>query len=190
MGHYVEMLTFEEGVPKTKIVQYCEEWGKYNCDRQENPNGGLPRAIEFKNVIFNSRAEAEEYLSKLCGNYEQVAVRFKVRTRSEKQNATRKKMYDDLTLLNKQIREIEKSNYFEDRASKFIGCKHCGSKLNISYLKDVCPVCKKDLRSETFLTKLNKAKVNASNLEEKLYELKDDVITGQIDWLVKLEVHC
>lgn len=53
--------------------------------------------------------------------------------------------------------------------SEYVGCKNCGSKLKISLVKgEVCPLCRKDLRSSTTLETLARYKNKDTELNKKL----------------------
>ena len=79
-----------------------------------------------------------------------------------------------------------------DFKSDFVGCKHCGSKINREYIRsNACPVCRGDMRSDTTQKRLEnmRAKVNRLSNDIKDEEKKLAEKHGQVCWLVKFEYH-
>ena len=57
----------------------------------------------------------------------------------------------------------------KDFKSEFVGCKHCGSKINREYIKsNACPVCRGDMRSDTTQKRLE-------NMRAKVNRLRNDI---------------
>lgn len=66
--------------------------------------------------------------------------------------------------------------HYENVKSNFISCRNCGSKIASQYfgktVKNNCPVCKEDLRPESLLLKIAKAKKNYKELSCQMFSKK------------------
>lgn len=86
-----------------------------------------------------------------------------------------------------KIKELEKKVSVHNRASKFIGCEKCGSKLSREHLKgETCPLCKNDLRSATSIERLRAAHKKLHDFREKM--AKKDANRKKV-WVVITDYH-
>lgn len=79
----------------------------------------------------------------------------------------------------------------------FIQCANCNSRLNKDYIPDdnICPLCHKDLRKDTTLAKLDKAKGKIKQAQEALSAAleasrKENLGKGPEKWFVRIYVDC
>lgn len=78
--------------------------------------------------------------------------------------------------------ELATSFYFVSAKSKNIGCKTCGSSINIQVSKsNDCPVCKCDLRPESAKLKIEECEVKISELSEKITKLRGEYVEKLLD---------
>lgn len=128
------------------------------------------------------------------GNYDCLAVRYRdysgikepkiIGELTEKIKSKRHKLYT-----------MNNDFYFDNIKSQFIGCKECGSKISVKYLKrNTCPVCGNDMRPQTFQDRIKKISNDLDVLEKK----REDEVKkfrqkrrdkAKICWLVKVEYH-
>ena len=97
--------------------------------------------------------------------------------------------------LMKKYRETTGKIHYKDVKSQYIGCKHCGSKINKDYLtQNHCPICRQDLRPQSVLDSIEKMKLKLVQLQEdiKKEEKKEQEKykkRAEEHWLVKIEYH-
>lgn len=193
MGHATDFLIAKN---KDEIMMKAIDFAFYNTDRGENPSGRYHNRLDIlESVVYNDWDEAVEKaneLTKLRGSYNDFAIPFYSLIKKEPTKA--------ILDLDRRIEERrEKRKEYEEKTAvynlkaNFIGCKHCQSKINREYLKrsNYCPVCRKDLRSDYILEKIEKDSEKILELYRKRHELeKKNSKRGEINWLVKVEVHC
>jgi len=199
MGHACEILVFKENEKKEKIIKECTEWGNRNVDPWEHGGnydcGGL--VPHFKNLIFDTYEEAEDYLEKNSfGEYGQMAVKFRKPINYKQSKSTEnlkikwKKLFDEAYQLKTKV-------HYKDVKSKTIKCKHCGAVFPTEYCgktwANTCLVCKNDLRPETVLNKIKELEQKRNDAEAK-YKKKENEekqkSKQEIYWAVACEVHC
>ena len=74
MGHAVEIGVVNK---RKEIIPFAEEFAYYNGDRQEGSDRYYPSQMTIKDIYFDSFEEAEKYLDRFTGNYDDRAVQFK-----------------------------------------------------------------------------------------------------------------
>ena len=201
--HSIHYSPYEEDV-KRKQVQ--AEWDEIAW-REGDGSGGLPGSINWlDHKIFNSYDEAKNWIENNDKSYWQVAVKYydycSLRG-TDKKLSKYKELSAKADEAKKKYEELNKTNHFAASKAKYIGCPHCGSKINAEiYNKPIhacnckhnyCPVCMKDMRPQTTLNKIEAAKVKWSKLEEQAkqeYEKQQKKTKPVIKWLVKTEFHC
>lgn len=221
MGHACEILTFrEKDYTKKQIQAECDDWGSYNADAYERGyfNGGLGCNVRFTDKVFNSEAEAEEYLEGTFGNYSEMAVRYKVPKR-QVAPVDRTKYFNSKALLDlkRRVSEYEErlralaQPHYANVTVQTIKCKTCGAVLPTKYCgtayENNCPFCKSDLRPATVREKEAKYVTTYYELKEKYKVLESEAqakyekacaverkkaMQGGYDmyWAVACEVHC
>lgn len=191
MSHNIHHATYPENVNKAKVQHEWDEYARHE-DWQEGCSG-LGQNIRWLNPICESEEKAYEFLGNNDrGWYDQLAVRYK-----EYPRAKPTKEVDDLKRRLKEGREritkINEQAAIQNRTSAKIGCPKCESQLALKYLRgQTCPLCGTDLRSPTNLDRLNKARQNVRDLEEKLKAAEEKEarkLKPEIRWLVKIEYH-
>lgn len=143
---------------------------------------------------FASRKEAIQYLEDHYRAYEQIAVPYYA-TESLKKSAKYTKLDNQVNEAQNKFRKEDAKVCTKDFKSNLLGCKSCGSKLAVKFLKgNRCPVCGNDLRSKTQLDKIDRYKKNYIKLRDELKKLelveaKKQTSKAKKKWLVKLEYH-
>lgn len=154
--------------------------------------GKAPGKIRFIDVTLPNYEAALEYIEKHDRHwYDNLAVKYKAipdGKTSKKLETLRAKLSTTYT----EYRKLNESVPAKDFKAEFVGCRHCGSKISKKYIKsNYCPVCGKDMRSETLLKRLQ-------TMQEKCEKLRADIKTeehnlaekyGKLCWLVKIEYH-
>ncbi len=201
MGHACSILTFPASMKMQEIQRRCDDWGNANADLQERGYSlnGLGYPVHLKSLVFETRDEAEDYLEKTFGNYNQIAVKYKApkvkpKTPKNAENLERRiKEYDQ------RIAKLQEP-HFKGVKSKTVKCKHCGAVLPTSYcgrtFNNSCPVCREDLRPDSVLEKLDKYRNTRKELirerdkELDLAERKASAKGFDLYIAVACEVHC
>ncbi len=196
--HVSEILTFNASTPKKKIEAICDDWGDKHRDWHEGGGHGLPSRIKWKDsTIFDDYEEAQEYLDGLWGNYLETAVLYYSYPQmppTKKETELTQRISDCLA----RIGELE-APHFVGVKSRSVSCKNCGSSIATAYCgkswNNHCPVCKSDLRPQTVIENLKKAKDKYKVLQKELRteekkaeeKLKKKAI---LKWAIACEVHC
>lgn len=195
MSHNIKTRDYPENVNKRSVQ---DEWDHYAAmeDWQEGCSGVSPiRWLE--NEICDSYEEAEDRIEKLDrGWYDCLAVKYRetepVRTSKARETAGKRvnQAQEHYNNLKKKVNDD-----FFACTSEFVGCKECGSKLARKRLnKPTCPLCGRNLLSETATTRLMNAHDKIIEAQERQQEcIKADEKrakkTGKLRWLVKVEYH-
>lgn len=189
MGHSIHYLTYPEKLDKREVYADCQEV----CEREGNTLG-LDKSIKFYDRVFDSYDDAVEYIEhNLCGNYEQVAFKYKEPTTPPKTQ-----MYQKLIEQQKELRQRysdmnRKIHFSSDSVkSNFIACKNCGSKLASKYIRsNNCPLCGNDLRPPTTINNIKRVKDKLDDVNAKIrkIELEHSKKSKNIGWIVKIEFH-
>lgn len=190
MGHAINYFTVDD---KSGIMRVAENYARHNTDMEENPSGSYHGNMTIhKNTICESYEDAEVFIKRHdTGWYSDHAVQFKDKNvlKPTKQMESIKARADKMA---KDRAEYAEKHAVKNRKSEFAGCKKCGSKVAIKYLRgDKCPVCGQDLRAEYIVERLKKYNEDIVKLDKQYAELKNNQ-QGKcpIKWLVKVEVHC
>ena len=78
MGHVCSILVFSEKLQKKTIESRCFAWQRDSCDKQEcSRRKGPCMPVKFTGYFFDNYDEAEQFLFKTFGNYDQTAVRYR-----------------------------------------------------------------------------------------------------------------
>lgn len=197
MSHNIRYYTYGEEVDRKKVEAdlsafvAAEDW-------QEGCRG-LPQPIRWLDVVCNSQEEAEEYIEKHDRrNYDCLAVKFRKTPREFRKSKKYLELLERQEKAWNKYKEEDSKIRLQDQKSAYVTCRHCGSKLNRLILiqkfgpgANHCPVCKGDLRSETVLNTIEKARNRYVQLsaEIKEEEKKASSKNKEIKWLVKIEYH-
>lgn len=187
MGHTVHDFIFPIKTKKEDIMASCDDWANCNRDWNESSAHGLRGGIVFKDITFDTEAEAKSYLEKSPG-YSQYAVKFK----KPKTNKTLTSLQEREIRLRTEYTKLDSQNQFESLKSKFVSCKKCESRINKDYITaNRCPCCHNDMRSETIKNRLI-AKYNAlKKVQVDLEKAKKEAAkkSAELFWMVHAEVH-
>lgn len=189
--HNIHKVTYPENVNKKSVQQ---EWDNAAaCAGKEEGASGLDKDIQWYDHICDNYEEAEEFITQHdSGWYDQLAVKYLTYP-----ELSSKKMTDMKNRLEKAKARLDELNgfHFANAKSQYVGCKKCGSKLSLRYMKsNYCPLCKADLRPESKLASIK-------SVEDKIYKLALDIgkeerllqkkskAKSTVRWLVKVEYH-
>ena len=172
---------------RLKIQKYWDDVAARE-DYQEGCTGLLSNICWNDKVVpFNSKQDAADYLQSESGkhDYLQMAVLYK----EVKPTAKLKELKDKLEEAAEELKKTSSPYYSSSTVkSKFIGCKHCGSKLAVSYIKgNTCPLCGEDLRPESELKRVARLKDKVKKLKENIKTIENR--NFELYWLVKVEYH-
>ena len=170
MSRNIHMASYPENCNRKKVQA---EWDEYAAmeDWQEGC-GGLGADIRWlENIpICENSEEAEKKIQKLdSGWYDQLAVRYYTNEpiKNTKSIDKAKEAYKNAKEAEQMLR-IKINRAFLNRKSDFVGCKGCGSKIRLSYLRGpVCPVCAGNLLSDTDNSRLENAKQRVITADRK-----------------------
>lgn len=189
MSHNIMHETYPLGVNRKKVEA---SWDNYvaHADYGEGASG-LPNPIRWiENGVSESYSEAEKRIEKLDdGWYDQLAVKYK-----EYQPCKTKKYLDLKTRLAEARKsydeKVNRVHYSaQNVSSEFVGCKHCGSKIAVKYIKkNFCPVCGNDLRPASTLQNIENARKKVEDLEKQI-SIEESKAKYEIRWLLKIEYH-
>lgn len=208
MGHVIDYMVFDRKTPREKMRACVEDWAKHNVDPYEHSeDGNIWNMNVYDGTLNGDRAwhedkvyackqdamDAIERMDK--GFYDDHAVLY-YDVDSLKPTAVMKniKRRQDETEKKRETL-IASSRDWTGRKSQYVSCEHCGSKLNVEYLRSMhtftCPLCRNDMRSETVLNRIKaydgKIKELRSQYAKEMKKLK---AKATVKWLVKMEVHC
>lgn len=136
MGHAINYAVYERNVSRKAVLAEIQE------------------EVMHEDHVFETRGDAERFLEKYEGKYDDHAVLFRNTDRiALKKSAEETKLEERLNRLKAELSAIEGGAAISNRKSAFIGCPSCGSKLErvglYSKFGNVCPICSTDLRSKT-----------------------------------------
>lgn len=181
-----EIISAKTGATKKGRTLVQAKWDAVaaRAGRMEGAHGLLSN-IEWKDNLapLDSVEAAEKWVEAYDRDhhydYAQVAVRFKADT------AKSKELREGLEKAKAALEQAKGVYYAADRVkSKYVSCKHCGSKLSTEYLKsNTCPLCHHDLRPEAVQNKQKRLETKVKTLKEKVEKAME------IMWLVKVEYH-
>ena len=196
MSHNIELFDYpqkgDKNAVKSKLDSHVAmaDHGEGAC--------GLPCPIEWIDKTFDSRDEAEDFVSNYGSHdYKQVAVKYKsyegCHVIPSKKYLSLKKREEELEA---KYKEKSRKLHYADVKSDYISCKTCGSKLSTAYLhSNSCPLCYSDLRPVSTLSSIEaakkaykKAKTEAENEWKKL-EARFRKDKYEIRWFLKIEYH-
>ena len=190
MGHAVQYITTDK---RSEIMNVANEFAFYNVDRGENPSGSYHGGMTIHDKpVCESYDDAVEFIEKHDrGFYDDHAVQYKEKSAL--------KPTKQMLALNERIKKVvaDRYDYMEkhavkNRKSEFAGCKNCGSKIAVKYMRrDCCPVCGTDLRADYIKERIKKYNDDIELMQKKYKELeKNQKGKCPVRWLVKVEVHC
>ena len=154
---------------------------------------GLPYPIQWQDHMtpFEDVCAAKEYIRKmsLTHSYLQIAVPF---YKPGKKTKAIERLEEKLQKASTELSDLDDRIYYTPATikSQFITCKECGSKLSVKHLnRNYCPVCRHDLRPDTFHSKIAKMREKIVELTEKIRDCAKKSKGQKKYWLVKIEYH-
>lgn len=190
MGHAVEYFTTDK---RGEIMAIAKEYASLNVDRGENPSGSYHGRMTIHDTpICESYEDAYDKIESWDnGWYDDHAVQYKDKSSLEPTKAMLANKKRAIKLIEDK-RAYEEKHDLRARKSEYIGCKTCGSKLALKYLRgNMCPLCGTDLRADYVVERIAKYNADYKKLSAQYAEMeKKQKGKCPIRWLVKVEVHC
>ena len=190
MGHNIQYYSYAASSDTRKIAAEMNEHVQ-NATWREGGHG-LDSPIRFIDRTMADYEEAMEFIKNNDkGWYDQLAVKY----RSIPQGKTSKKIEDlkaKLSAARQEHYALNSEIAAKSFKADYVGCRHCGSKINRTYIKsNFCPVCHGDMRSDTTQKKLQTLAAKIKKLEQDLREAEKAFAAkySEIFWLVKIEYH-
>ena len=191
--HNIRYEVYKDSDVKTEVSRkkIQRKWDEIAA-REDAREGctGLPGDIKWREDIspYQSQEDARKAIEVFSNRlfYYQCAMRF---TKVER-NATLDKLEKRLADLETEVKKDKETPYYSPDTvkSKYITCKHCGSKLSVAYLKqNDCPLCHEDLRPATIQERYKKKLENLKKLTKDVEAYRES--HKVIYWLVKIEYH-
>lgn len=90
---------------------------------------------------------------------------------------------------------LQSADYPSTLSSEFISCRNCHSKLNRLALmqpgnrRNICPVCKADLRPQSTLDRINRALKATEKAQKRTRQAERNAKKQEVRWLIKIEYH-
>lgn len=195
MGHDYSWEDFPLKTSKENMQKWANQTHKIRCEYHDS----CPPIQFMDNRVFDSYEEAMQWVKDYQRSryYAQVAVKYKTDVEFKKSAK--------LTALEKRAEnarheyyKLDNANHFKNHKSKLIECKHCESKLAVSYIRERtsnrCPVCGHDLRPQSTLDRIKALQTKAKALEEESTALfrkerEKHLSKAEVRWLVRIEYH-
>lgn len=190
MGHEVNYNSFSTKQSKNSIYAEVNERAIWDGDYHSS----LPTIKWYDNVCLDSYEDAERFIKQHDSYYGQLAVKYK-HQKDFKPSKALADMQERLKQTRKTYYELDRAFHFKNHKSATVGCKECGSKIAIGYLRsNYCPVCHKDLRPESTLDRIKALKKKMDDLAQKCNEKEraerlKSIKKADEYWLVKTEYH-
>ena len=188
--HNIEYFSYEENIKRDWVQQKLDHYVAQE-DWQEGCKG-LARPIRWleDGGICEDMDAAEAFITAHDrGNYDQLAVRYYLHIEpkdSKALQALKDRHFRAFQRWKDMLAELWASGLKAD----YVGCRACGSKLKREYIKsNFCPVCHCDLRPNTMLATIKKAKDAAGKADKTVAEYIKKHGTKKVSWLVKIEYH-
>lgn len=149
----------------------------------------------MKNVeVFPSRGAAMDYLrSDACRQYDRrknVGVRYRS---LEGTKPTKRKLDLERRVKETQqkIQDYSTAHSVLNFKAEYVGCPGCGSKLKRDLLhSDTCPLCRKDMRSETTIKTINGYYSKIEELRKEIEEENRKIAAkGKVYWLIDASIY-
>ncbi len=181
--HNIDYFDYKENVDQKKItnelMDYIQENGEY---------GGEDIRWCREAICENEEAARKWIEGHDNGWYDQLAVRYykPIPNKTKKLEELDQKVKDAYSVYN----ERNNASYVKTRTSDFIGCSNCKSRMNAKYLlRNFCPICGEDLRTETILKSIAAAKSKWEAAKKTREDYINKHSNKEIRWLVKIEYH-
>jgi len=200
MSHEIQYFDYSITTDKKRIETELNDYARH-ATWQEG-GSGLYSSIRWIDKIFETYSEAQQYIDRNDrGDYDQLAVKYKEYGSVDKTKLTK---YNELSAKCKEaydkVNKLENTNHFKEVKAAYIGCPHCGSKINreiyttkwTAVKPNYCPVCRESMLKDTMLKQIESAKEKHKKLQEQAkaeYEKQQKKNKPTERWLVKIEYH-
>lgn len=196
MSHNIEYYEYPENVDKKKVASDLDNYVRHAAWQE---GGHLNEIRWYDAEPCASREDAEVFIQEHDHNwYDCIAVRYREPI-LDKPSKTYVELMGRKKKADERYAKASAEVYASTVQSAYIGCKHCGSKVNRQYLLrqtigvrvNACPVCRADLRPASKLENIQKASEAVEAICKKLQEESRRMSkkNGQVKWLVKIEYH-
>lgn len=188
MGHAIQYFSYPEKTSRKEIMGEINDYLSREC-------ACLYSGIRFIDQVFPDYDSAVDYIESIdSGNYDQLAVKF---VNFDKKSMNSKRLIDlesKYKEAQSNLRTFSSHVVARDFKSDYVGCRHCGSKINKKYLgSNYCPVCRGDMRSDTLQGRLKSMEEKVKKLEEQIRQermnLANKKKSKDIWWVIKIEYH-
>lgn len=143
----------------------------------------LFKGLFFKEKIFNTKTQAEEYLKSLPHTY---AVKYKIGIPPSPQMVRLKERLAEKQHRLCQLQEQQKKKF----SAPFITCPVCKSRVNAAYINPpTCPVCAGDMRSSTAIKAMDGLEKTMADLSKRYEDISrkyNSRFTGGEKWIIRL----
>jgi len=192
--HAIEYVTVKRNCDKAKVEAEIDH--RVSMENWEE-GGGLYKGIRWlEGTVYPNVEEAERALEELDrGSYDNLAVLFRD-VRGAKETAKMKKIAEQKESTMRARDSYAESQSVHNRKSDTITCPKCKSRLALAYLRgEHCPLCNTELRSNTFVLRMEKYDDKLKELDKKYKEEKRKAEKkiekkAEIKWRIKYEYHC
>lgn len=188
--HNIEYFSYEENIKRDWVQQKLdhyvaqEDW-KEGCK-------GLARPIRWleDGGICEDADAAEAFITAHDrGNYDQLAVRYYFHI-DPKDSKALQALKDRHFRAFQRWKDMQTELWASGLKADYVGCRACGSKLKRELLKtNSCPVCHCDMRPNSLLDAIKRAKEAAGKADKAVAEYVKKHGTKKVSWLVKIEYH-
>lgn len=189
MAHNIEYYTYEENIKRDWVQQKLDHYVA-QADWQEGCSG-LPRPIRWLDTVFvyEDQEAAEKAIEGLDrGDYDQLAVRYYEYQKND--TKARQALCEKIKITRANYDDKQMTIWAAGLKAEFVSCRKCGSKLKREYIKqNHCPVCHADLRPESTLATIAKAKERWAGSMKALADYDKAHGKRKVMWLVKIEYH-
>lgn len=189
MAHNIEYRSYDENIHRDFVKRELDHYVS-QVDWEEGCSGLYNGIRWLDNVPVRSDYEAaEQYLmDNDRGDYDNLAVRYYEYKRKNTKQAMA--LAEKSKAAAAEYRKRDDAVWAETLTSAFVSCKACGSRLSRLHLRgNFCPVCRADLRPETTIKAIERAKEKLEKAQKAEKEYAKQHSDKRVRWLVKFEYH-
>lgn len=196
MGHELRYFDFKYEASTKYITESLQD-----CARRNSDAGGLYYGVQFKDITpFASRDEAYAYIQRVDKDYLNICVPYLDYPNIKVDESKLKELNDRYVALHQEYYARRDRQFYttETVKSQYLGCKECGSRLAVKYLRgNRCPLCGAEMRPDTEMKRLDalkarfdKAGDDLAKARAKEEEKAKKGVKPTKMWLCKIEYHC
>ena len=194
--HEIEYFDYNYTTSQKTISDNLTSYARRNSD-----SGGLYYGIQFKeSTPFDSREKAYDYIQKIDKSYANICVPYLDYPNIKIDESKLKELNDKYVALHNEYYARRDKQFYttETVKSQYLGCKACGSRLAVKYLRgNRCPLCNTEMRPDTEMKRLDalkarfdKAGDDLAKARAKGEEKAKKGVKPTKMWLCKIEFHC